>query len=145
MHNTSRLLFVVLLASFACGPSSKPRNTPTNPKPDMGKDDNPSAQTQPLRDTDGDGAPDLVESVAGTDPNDPTDNPRAHGDFLFVLQHFARLRGRVGVDEFEGAVLHVEVTEGERGRRMDVLVVIDNHHAPDAALGGGSWLSRVLV
>jgi hypothetical protein len=35
-------------------------------------------------DSDHDGASDLVETVAGTDPLDPTDNPQANGDFVFV-------------------------------------------------------------
>jgi hypothetical protein len=35
-------------------------------------------------DTDGDGVSDLVESVAGTDPRDPADNPQAHGNFVFL-------------------------------------------------------------
>jgi len=35
-------------------------------------------------DTDDDGVSDLIEMAAGTDPQDPTDNPRANGDFVFV-------------------------------------------------------------
>jgi hypothetical protein len=35
-------------------------------------------------DTDGDGVSDLVETVAGTDPRDPADNPQAHGNFVFL-------------------------------------------------------------
>ncbi len=35
-------------------------------------------------DTDGDGAPDLVEVAAGTDPTDPASNPQANGDFVFI-------------------------------------------------------------
>jgi hypothetical protein len=35
-------------------------------------------------DSDNDGVTDLVEDVAGTDPLDPTDNPQAHGNFVFV-------------------------------------------------------------
>ncbi len=38
-------------------------------------------------DTDGDGATDLVEDVAGTDPLDADDNPRAGGDFVFVVDY----------------------------------------------------------
>jgi Bacterial TSP3 repeat len=44
-----------------------------------------NGETDPLNeDTDGDGVSDLVESAAGTDPLDPTDNPQANGDFVFV-------------------------------------------------------------
>jgi Bacterial TSP3 repeat len=35
-------------------------------------------------DTDGDGAPDLIEVTAGTNPTDPSDNPQARGDFVFI-------------------------------------------------------------
>src|SRR5262249_60976313 len=34
--------------------------------------------------TDGDAAPDLVEVTAGTDPTDPSKNPQANGDFVFI-------------------------------------------------------------
>lgn len=46
------------------------------------------AGTNPRRaDTDGDGVSDLIEVGAGTDPLDPTDNPRARGDFVFVVPY----------------------------------------------------------
>jgi hypothetical protein len=35
-------------------------------------------------DTDGDGVSDLVETVAGTDPNNSASNPQANGDYVFV-------------------------------------------------------------
>jgi len=35
-------------------------------------------------DTDGDGVSDLIEMAAGTDPQSAADNPRAHGNFVFV-------------------------------------------------------------
>ncbi len=38
-------------------------------------------------DSDDDGVSDLIESAAGTDPNDDTDNPRANGDFVFVVPY----------------------------------------------------------
>ena len=38
-------------------------------------------------DTDGDGVSDLIEVGAGTDPGDPTDNPRARGDFVFEVPY----------------------------------------------------------
>lgn len=35
-------------------------------------------------DSDADGVSDLIEVAAGTNPNDPADNPQANGDFVFV-------------------------------------------------------------
>ena len=36
-------------------------------------------------DSDDDGVSDLIEKAAGTNPNDPMDNPQAKGDFVFVV------------------------------------------------------------
>jgi hypothetical protein len=45
-----------------------------------------AAGTDPTNgDTDGDGVSDLIEVGAGTDALDPADNPRANGDFVFVV------------------------------------------------------------
>jgi hypothetical protein len=38
-------------------------------------------------DTDDDGISDLIEREAGTDPNSAADNPRARGDFVFVMPY----------------------------------------------------------
>ena len=38
-----------------------------------------------LADTDEDGVSDLIEVGAGTDARDPSDNPRANGDFVFIV------------------------------------------------------------
>lgn len=38
-------------------------------------------------DSDGDGVNDLVETSYGSDPNDAADNPRARGDFVFVVPY----------------------------------------------------------
>jgi len=38
-------------------------------------------------DTDGDGVTDLIEVGYGSNPLDPADNPRAHGDFVFVVPY----------------------------------------------------------
>ncbi len=44
--------------------------------------------TDPRRaDSDGDDVPDLVEVAAGTDPRDPADNPRARGNFVFIVPY----------------------------------------------------------
>lgn len=40
-------------------------------------------------DTDEDGVSDLIEQSAGTDPNDDMDNPRANGDFVFIVPYRA--------------------------------------------------------
>ncbi|MDX9999972.1 MAG: hypothetical protein RBU30_01620, partial [Polyangia bacterium] len=38
-------------------------------------------------DTDGDGVTDLIEVAAGTDPQNPADNPQAWGNFVFVVPY----------------------------------------------------------
>jgi hypothetical protein len=38
-------------------------------------------------DSDGDGVTDLVEVAADTDPTDPSDNPQANGDFVFLVPY----------------------------------------------------------
>jgi hypothetical protein len=44
-----------------------------------------AGETSPIDpDSDGDGASDLVESAAGTDPTNGSDNPQANGDFVFI-------------------------------------------------------------
>lgn len=48
---------------------------------------NESSSTNP--DSDGDGVTDLVENVAGTDPNNAADNPQANGDYVFVEPYMA--------------------------------------------------------
>ncbi|MDX9720324.1 MAG: hypothetical protein RBU37_06240 [Myxococcota bacterium] len=46
------------------------------------------AQTNPKHhDSDNDGVSDLVEHVAGTNPLDSNDNPRAHGNFFFLIPY----------------------------------------------------------
>ena len=50
-----------------------------------GRDGSESSATS--ADTDGDGASDLVESAGGTDPLDPTANPAAQGDLVFLLPY----------------------------------------------------------
>ncbi|HET6612920.1 MAG TPA: hypothetical protein VFG83_13060 [Kofleriaceae bacterium] len=47
-----------------------------------------AGETSPTRgDSDGDGADDLVETAAGTDPTNSADNPQANGDFVFVVPY----------------------------------------------------------
>ena len=38
-------------------------------------------------DSDGDGVSDLIEEAAGTNPNNPGDNPQANGDFVFIVPY----------------------------------------------------------
>ncbi|WP_437577414.1 VWA domain-containing protein [Sorangium sp. So ce887] len=49
----------------------------------------PSESSIASEDTDEDGVSDLIEQSAGTNPNDDMDNPRANGDFVFVVPYRA--------------------------------------------------------
>lgn len=55
-----------------------------------------------------------------------------HGDVFFVSQNRARFGCRIRMQESQRPMLYFQVAEGERGRRVDVGVVIDDHHAPHA-------------
>ena len=77
---------------------SPPRDTDSDRIPDFRDPDSdddglPDALeaargTDPTQaDSDGDGVDDLTEAVAGTDPLNPDRNPRARGDFVFVLPY----------------------------------------------------------
>lgn len=52
-------------------------------------------------------------------------------NFYFVLEHFPRLGERVGMHELQRPMFHLKVAQGERGGRVHVLIVVDDHHAPD--------------
>lgn len=66
------------------------RDSDNDGVPDVTEDANcngvvDGGESSPLaEDTDGDGVSDLVETAAGTDPANPTSNPLANGDFVFV-------------------------------------------------------------
>lgn len=49
----------------------------------------PAESSATAEDTDGDGVTDLVEQVAGTDPNNAASNPQANGDYVFVEPYMA--------------------------------------------------------
>lgn len=56
----------------------------------LSDEDESAAGTSPTNaDSDGDGVSDLVEVGAGTDPLDGTDDPRARGDFVFLMPYMA--------------------------------------------------------
>ena len=75
-----------------------PRNSDTDDIPDfldpdsdndgVSDMDETAAGTDPLQqDTDGDGVSDLVEAVYGSNALNPDDNPRTHGDFVFIVDY----------------------------------------------------------
>ncbi|WP_437278884.1 VWA domain-containing protein [Sorangium sp. So ce375] len=47
----------------------------------------PGESSTASADTDDDGVNDLIEVAAGTNPNDDLDNPRASGDFVFIVPY----------------------------------------------------------
>jgi hypothetical protein len=47
----------------------------------------PGETSRVKADTDGDGVSDLIEVAAGTNPQDPADNPAAHGNFVFLVPY----------------------------------------------------------
>ncbi|MNS94194.1 hypothetical protein D3C72_1284050 [compost metagenome] len=67
------------------------------------------------------------------------------GDVVFMPEQFARLTGRIRMHEFQRAVLHFQVAEGESGGGVDVFIVVDDHHPPDAARCGRQGRSRLLI
>jgi hypothetical protein len=60
-------------------------------------------------DSDGDGVDDLVERTAETNPNDATDNPRANGDFVFVVPYQAPAQPATDNLNFRPALSNVDV------------------------------------
>ncbi len=72
--------------------------------------------SSPVReDSDGDGATDLIEAAAGTDPNVAAQNPRARGDFVFVVPY-----------EREPTPVRETLSFGTRIRTADVYFLMDN-------------------
>ena len=67
------------------------------------------------------------------------------GDVVFMLEQFARLAGRIRMHEFQRAVLHFQVAQGESGGGVDVFIVVDDHHPPDAARCDGQRRRWLLI
>ena len=108
---------------------------------------NESSPTNP--DTDGDGTPDLIEVVAGSDPNDATDNIPP-GDFYFVLPYMGP--GDQGVLDFATDLRQADIffsvdTTGSFGEEISEIqnalttTIIPGVAAviPDAAFGVGRF------
>ncbi len=60
-------------------------------------------------DTDGDGVTDMIELAAGTDPQNPADNPQANGDFYFVVPYQEPTEPLVDTLEFRTSVQFADV------------------------------------
>lgn len=71
-------------------------------------------------DSDGDGISDLVEVSYGSDPNDDTDNPRARGDFVFVVPYSPPEEPAIDPDPTRDAL-----SFGTDLQKVDVFVTID--------------------
>jgi hypothetical protein len=69
------------------------RDSDNDGVPDVSEDANcnggfdPGESNAVVGDTDADGVTDLIETAAGTDPGNPTSNPRANGDFVFEVPY----------------------------------------------------------
>ncbi len=109
----------------------------------------PGESSPELTDTDGDGTPDLVEWVAGSDPNDPTDNI-PDDDFYFVLPYQGP--GAGGPLDFATDLRQADVffsvdTTGSFGEEINAIqtaledTIIPGVSAiiPDAAFGVGRF------
>ena len=87
----------------------------------------PGESSTASEDTDEDGVNDLIEQAAGTDPNDDLDNPRANGDFVFIVPYQSRpdpgagharfldhhLAGRRGVRDGYHRAMSGQINESE--------------------------------
>ncbi len=80
---------------------------------------------EPLPDRDGDGVSDAVEEAAGTDPDDPEDDPLSRGDFVFVVPYGAPPEPSEDTLVFEPRI-----------RKADVFFVIDTSWSMGGIING---------
>jgi hypothetical protein len=79
-------------------------------------------------DTDDDGVTDLVEVAAGTNPNDPADNPQANGDFVFTVPYMLPPDPTMDTLDFATDISQADVafamdTTGSMGGEINTLKV----------------------
>jgi hypothetical protein len=79
-----------------------------------------------LKDSDGDGADDLVEQAAMTDPNDAAKNPQADGNFVFVMPYEMEPTPETATLDFATDIKRADVvfsmdTTGSMGGAVDNL------------------------
>jgi hypothetical protein len=79
-----------------------------------------------LSDTDGDGADDLVEHAAATDPADPTKNPAVDGNFVFIVPFEAAPMPAEATLDFATSIHRADVvfsmdTTGSMGSALEAL------------------------
>ncbi|HTJ47543.1 MAG TPA: hypothetical protein VL463_35835 [Kofleriaceae bacterium] len=83
-----------------------------------------TGETNPLNgDTDGDGAPDLVEVSAGTNPTDPNSNPQANGDFVFIEPY---VKPQSPTDE--------DLAFATKLQKVDLYVILDRSGSMSSAI-----------
>ncbi len=74
-------------------------------------------------DTDNDGVSDLVESVAGTNANDPNSNPQANGDYVFIEPY---MKPQTPVDD--------DLDFSTKLRAIDMYVLLDRSGSMSAEI-----------
>lgn len=104
-------------------PATAPRDTDADGVPDFRDIDSDNdgildsvevaAGTNPINgDSDNDGVSDLIELTAGTDPLNNGDNPRARGDFVFLIPYQAATTPTVDTLEFATSIQFADLYFG---------------------------------
>ncbi len=126
------LTTIVIVTLMGCAPTSEVSGGGTGreapPPSTTGTPDGGGGGTMgsmELLDSDGDGAPDAVEELAGTDPSSAIDNPFANGDFVFHVP----LHGDP-VPAVDTVVMGTSITEA------DVYFLIDTSWSMQAEIDG---------